>query len=96
MSAADALRAARAAGIENFVFSSTAAVYGEPDVVPIPETTTKQPVNPYGAAKLAFEHALAGFEVAHGVRWAAPRYFNAAGAHPDGIYLGRDLRDADR
>lgn len=79
------LETATAAGVERFVFSSTAAVYGEPDIVPIPETCRKDPVNPYGASKLAFEHALAAFEGAHGVRWAAPRYFNAAGAHPEGM-----------
>ena len=79
------LETATAAGVVNIVFSSTAAVYGEPDIVPIPESCRKDPVNPYGASKLAFEHALAAFEIAHGVRWAAPRYFNAAGAHPDGM-----------
>lgn len=78
------LECARDVGIERFVFSSTAAVYGEPEAVPIPEASRKHPVNPYGASKLAFEHALEGFQRAHGVRYAAPRYFNAAGAHPNG------------
>jgi UDP-glucose 4-epimerase len=78
------LESARDTKVERFVFSSTAAVYGEPEVVPIPESSRRQPVNPYGAAKLAFEHALEGFRVAHGIRFAAPRYFNAAGAHPSG------------
>jgi UDP-glucose 4-epimerase len=71
-------------GVSRFVFSSTAAVYGEPVVMPIGEDTEKAPVNPYGASKLAFELALAAFERAHGLAWAAPRYFNAAGAMPDG------------
>jgi UDP-glucose-4-epimerase GalE len=72
------------AGVENFVFSSSAAVYGEPDVVPIPETARTEPVNPYGATKLGFEHMLAAFAGSHGLRWAGLRYFNAAGAHPEG------------
>ncbi|HZF54993.1 MAG TPA: UDP-glucose 4-epimerase GalE [Polyangiaceae bacterium] len=78
------LEAAREAGVYHFIFSSTAAVYGVPNEVPISEKAPRAPVNPYGATKLAFEHALEGYEVAHGFRWAAPRYFNAAGARPDG------------
>lgn len=78
------LAEAREAKIENFIFSSTAAVYGVPEQVPIPETACTSPVNPYGASKLAVEHALRGYAGAYGLRWAALRYFNAAGAHPDG------------
>lgn len=78
------LEASRAAGVERFVFSSSAAVYGEPEVVPLVEETAKKPVNPYGASKLAFELALEAYGKAYGLRWAALRYFNAAGAHPDG------------
>jgi UDP-glucose 4-epimerase len=78
------LEAAREGGVENFLFSSTAAVYGAPSEVPIPETARCAPVNPYGATKLAFEHALKAYGDAHGLRWAALRYFNAAGARPDG------------
>jgi UDP-glucose-4-epimerase GalE len=78
------LEIARRAGVRDVVFSSTAAVYGEPDVVPIPETAATRPVNPYGATKLAFEQALAAYAGAYGTRWAALRYFNAAGAHPSG------------
>lgn len=78
------LESARDAGIERFVFSSTAAVYGEPEVVPIPETSRTRPVNAYGASKLSFELALEAFHVAHGIRFCAPRYFNAAGAHVSG------------
>jgi UDP-glucose-4-epimerase GalE len=78
------LDAARAAGILRVVFSSTAAVYGQPDAVPIREEAPLRPVNPYGASKLAFEHALSAYDRAYGVRWAALRYFNAAGAMPDG------------
>jgi UDP-glucose 4-epimerase/UDP-arabinose 4-epimerase len=71
-------------GVEAFVFSSTAAVYGIPSASPIPETHPTVPINPYGASKLAFESALRWFGEAHRFRWNALRYFNAAGADPDG------------
>lgn len=72
------------AGIDAFVFSSTAAVYGEPRSVPIPEDAATLPVNAYGASKLAFENILAGFHAARGLRSVSFRYFNVAGAWPDG------------
>lgn len=78
----DAVRRARA--MPAFVFSSTAAVYGEPQAVPIPEDHPCRPVNPYGATKLAVEGALQAYGDAYGLRWAALRYFNAAGADPQG------------
>jgi len=78
------LDAMRAAEVPHVLFSSTAAVYGVPEGVPIPESARKEPVNPYGATKLAFEQALQAYGTAYGIRWAALRYFNAAGAHPDG------------
>jgi UDP-glucose-4-epimerase GalE len=78
------LEAARGAGVARLVFSSTAAVYGEPEVVPIVEESPKRPVNPYGASKLSFEYALEAYGKAYGLRWAALRFFNAAGAQPDG------------
>lgn len=65
------------------LFSSTAAVYGAPETLPIPETTPRAPVNPYGASKLAFERLLETAGAAHGYRTAALRYFNASGAHVD-------------
>ena len=74
----------REIGPRVFVFSSTAAVYGVPDAVPIVENARCAPINPYGATKLAIEHAIASYGRAYGIAWAAPRYFNAAGAHPDG------------
>jgi UDP-arabinose 4-epimerase len=77
------LEAARDHGLRNFVFSSTCATYGVPDQVPIPETQTQRPINPYGATKLMVEQLLRDFEVAHGIKWSALRYFNAAGADPD-------------
>lgn len=73
-----------AADVRDVIFSSTCAVYGEPARVPIDETCATAPVSPYGATKLAAEHMLAGFAAAHGLRYAALRYFNAAGADPDG------------
>jgi UDP-glucose 4-epimerase len=78
------LEAIRAAGVSRFLFSSTAAVYGTPGLDLITEDAAKAPINPYGASKLCVEYALAGHGVAHGLRWGALRYFNAAGAHPDG------------
>lgn len=78
------LEAMRDAGIRRIVFSSTAAVYGEPEVTPIPETAPRRPVNPYGAGKAMVETILSDFGTAHGLRSASLRYFNAAGADPDG------------
>ncbi len=68
-------------GVKNIVFSSTAAVYGFPDEVPIKEDCEKNPVNPYGETKLTVEKMLRWCDEAYGIKWAAPRYFNAAGAH---------------
>ena len=67
-----------------FVLSSSAAVYGQPERSPIVELAPLRPISPYGASKLAAEVLLEAFARARGVRWAALRYFNAAGAHPDG------------
>lgn len=72
------------AGVKRIVFSSSAAVYGNPVKVPIPEDHPKEPVNPYGETKLAMERALQWYGNAYGLKWAALRYFNAAGADPDG------------
>ncbi|HEX6978348.1 MAG TPA: UDP-glucose 4-epimerase GalE [Alphaproteobacteria bacterium] len=83
------LEAMRTAGVATVVFSSTAAVYGEPERVPIPENHPTRPVNPYGQSKLMAEWALAAMERAHGLRWMALRYFNASGADPDGE-IGED------
>jgi UDP-glucose-4-epimerase GalE len=65
-----------------FVFSSTAATYGVPERVPIPEEHPQVPVNPYGDSKLAIERMLAAYDTAYGLRHATLRYFNAAGAAP--------------
>ena len=86
------LEAMRDAGVKRFIFSSTCAVYGEPASVPIVETLDKHPINAYGETKLTIERALPHLEVAHGIKWVALRYFNAAGAHPDGS-IGEDHAD---
>lgn len=71
-------------GVRAFVLSSTAATYGHPERQPIDESAPQQPINPYGASKWMIERMLADVERAHGLRWAALRYFNACGADPDG------------
>lgn len=78
------LDTASSCGVHGFVFSSTAAVYGEPQCVPIPEGHPTLPTNPYGESKLAVERLLPWHCRAHGLAAVALRYFNAAGAHPDG------------
>lgn len=78
------LGAMRRAGLNRLVFSSTAAVYGTPRYVPIDERHPQVPINPYGASKMMAERLLADFASAHGIRSVALRYFNAAGADPEG------------
>jgi UDP-glucose 4-epimerase len=75
------LDAMRAGGVKRIVFSSTAAVYGEPDDVPIPETAETRPTNPYGASKLAVDQALRFEAAASGLGAVSLRYFNVAGAY---------------
>ncbi len=72
--------AAVAGNVKTIVFSSTAATFGEPDEIPIRETTTQAPINPYGESKLCFEKVLRWYHQIHGVKYAALRYFNASGA----------------
>jgi len=74
------LDAAVAAGVKKFVFSSTCAVYGAPDHVPMTENLPEQPVNPYGESKLMFEKMLRWYRQIHGLEFVVFRYFNAAGA----------------
>ena len=78
------LREALDRGVGSFVLSSTAAVYGNPQRQPTPEDTALAPINPYGASKLMVERMLADLEQSDGLHWAALRYFNAAGADPEG------------
>ena len=78
------LEAARSAGVVAFVFSSSAAVYGDPGTARIVEDSPVEPVNPYGRSKAMVEQILEDFERAHGLRSVRFRYFNAAGADPEG------------
>jgi UDP-glucose-4-epimerase GalE len=78
------LETMRAVGLRRIVFSSTCATYGTPDRVPIAETAPQRPVNPYGESKLMVERMLHWYGIAHGFSHASLRYFNAAGADPDG------------
>ena len=73
------------------VFSSTAATFGEPERVPIEENDRQMPTNPYGESKLIVEHMLKWCDQAHGLKYCALRYFNVAGARPDGT-IGEDHR----
>ncbi|MFD0870001.1 UDP-glucose 4-epimerase [Chlamydia abortus] len=76
-------------GTKRIVFSSTAATYGEPQTVPIEETAPTQPTNTYGETKLSMEKMMKWFDAAHGIKYVALRYFNAAGAHHSGR-IGED------
>ncbi|MGV9677415.1 UDP-glucose 4-epimerase GalE [Nocardia sp. NPDC003482] len=75
------LEAIRRTGTPRLVFSSTAAVYGEPERVPITEDAPTRPTNPYGASKLAIDHAITSYSIAHGLAATSLRYFNVAGAY---------------
>ncbi len=83
------VQAMAAAGVNRLVFSSTAAIFGEPVKLPIDEDHPCSPVNPYGATKLAVERMLEAYDAGHGLRSVCLRYFNACGAHPSGE-LGED------
>jgi len=78
------LEAMRAEGVKRIIFSSSAATYGIPKTVPIPETEPQQPINPYGRTKLMIEQVMADSDAAWGLRYTALRYFNAAGADVEG------------
>ncbi len=83
------LEAMREAGISDFIFSSTCATYGVPQRIPIDETNSQNPINPYGKTKLMVEQILEDYGTAYGLKSVALRYFNAAGADPDGE-IGED------
>lgn len=83
------LRTMLAKGVKKFVFSSTCATYGIPSKMPIVESMPQAPINPYGQTKLDIENALKALALAHGLSFAAFRYFNAAGAAEDGS-IGED------
>jgi len=78
------LKAAVKSGVSRFIFSSTAAVYGNPDQVPVPETAPTRPLSPYGSSKLMTEIMLHDVAAAHGMSYVVLRYFNVAGADPAG------------
>lgn len=78
------LKVMREHGVDTFIFSSTCATYGVPTEIPIPETHGQNPINPYGQTKLMVEKILADYRKAYGLRSIAFRYFNAAGADPEG------------
>lgn len=78
------LEAMRAHGIQKFIFSSTAATFGEPQYTPIDERHRQQPINPYGRSKRMIEEVLADYDAAYGLKSVCLRYFNAAGADPEG------------
>lgn len=83
------LDAMRDRGINKLIFSSTAAIFGEPQYVPIDEDHPKNPASPYGDTKLAVERLIDAYGTAYGLRSVCLRYFNAAGADPDGV-IGED------
>jgi UDP-arabinose 4-epimerase len=83
------LNAMRRHGCRNIIFSSSCATYGIPKVVPIPENHPQSPINPYGRSKLMIEQIIQDYGSAYGIRYAILRYFNAAGADPDG-QIGED------
>lgn len=78
------LNAAVDCGVRKFIFSSTCATYGIPQMIPMTEKSPRLPINPYGATKLAFENALEAYGQAYGLRFVSFRYFNAAGADESG------------
>lgn len=79
------LNSMHAHGVKKFIFSSTAAIFGEPEQLLIDESHPKKPINPYGRTKLIIEDALTDYDHAYGIKSVCLRYFNAAGAHPDSI-----------
>lgn len=84
VSTLDLLESMAAHDVKTIVFSSSCAVYGEPEALPFVETHPRKPVNPYGMTELMMEQIMADFDRAYGVKYAALRYVNAAGADPDG------------
>jgi UDP-glucose 4-epimerase len=80
-------------GVNRLIYSSTAAVYGIPDKMPVDEATDLKPINPYGASKVMIERVLADLSSSRDFRYVAPRYFNVAGADPDGM-IGQAYSEA--
>lgn len=89
VAAANLLEAAANHGVKRFILSSTAALFDEPETIPIPETETVIPGSPYGESKAIIERYLYWMDKIYGMRYCCLRYFNAAGAHPNG-HIGED------
>lgn len=87
------LRCCHKRGVKQIIFSSTAAVYGQPGTIPVTESTPTEPINPYGRSKLACEWLIRDYAKASDLRYVILRYFNVAGADPGGR-LGQMLKDA--
>jgi UDP-glucose 4-epimerase len=83
--AVNLLQCMRAAGVNKIIFSSTAAVFGQPEILPLTETSPTTPINPYGRSKLMIEHILADSAAAWGLSYIVLRYFNACGARKDAL-----------
>jgi UDP-arabinose 4-epimerase len=83
------LQAMRDRGLRRIIFSSSCAIYGTPNSLPLTEAVALEPINPYGRSKLMVEQMLADYAISNDLRWVALRYFNAAGADPDGE-IGED------
>lgn len=82
-------------GIPYFIFSSTAAIFGNPLEIPVAENHVKNPINPYGRSKLMVEKILADFDQAYGLKYACLRYFNAAGGDPEGKLKNYKLKESN-
>ncbi|HHW02521.1 MAG TPA: UDP-glucose 4-epimerase GalE [Thermoanaerobacterales bacterium] len=91
--ALNVIKAMKECGVDRFIFSSTAAVYGEPEKMPLPEDMPLNPVNPYGRSKAMVESVLKDFSKAQDFRYVSLRYFNVAGADPEGR-IGETKKDA--
>ncbi|TVP61316.1 MAG: UDP-glucose 4-epimerase GalE [Nodularia sp. (in: Bacteria)] len=87
------LRCCHSMGVKQIIFSSTAAVYGQPETIPVTESSPTEPINPYGRSKLACEWLIRDYAKASDLRYVILRYFNVAGAEPSGR-LGQMLKDA--
>jgi len=89
------LEAMRRHGVSPFIFSSSAAIFGVPEKVPLDEKHPKNPINPYGKTKLMVEEILRDYDAAYGLKFAALRYFNAAGGDPNGVIKNKKMKESN-
>jgi UDP-glucose 4-epimerase len=89
------LNAMREHGVNHFIFSSSAAIFGIPEKIPLSEDHPKNPINPYGRTKLIVEEILNDFSCSYGLRFASLRYFNAAGGDPEGIIKNKKSKQSN-